>query len=59
MGGLDHINLEYIAKDKPLRAADISVPRRNLAGARQLVDESTIEELDDKLARVTLLQWLK
>jgi len=32
---------------------------RSLAGARQLVDESIIEEQDDKYTRVTLIKWLK
>ncbi len=36
-----------------------SVPGRSIAGARQLVDESVVEEQNGEKARVTLIKWLK
>ncbi|MBE7471404.1 MAG: hypothetical protein DPW09_04845 [Anaerolineae bacterium] len=51
------IDLEHI--EPPQRSQDVSIPCRSLSGARQLVDESIVEALDDKLARVTLCQWFK
>jgi serine/threonine-protein kinase RsbT len=53
------IDTDYIQNgDKPNQTRDPSPPRRSLSGARQLMDESKTEVLDDKQARVTLLKWL-
>ncbi|MFN8453554.1 MAG: hypothetical protein U0401_02605 [Anaerolineae bacterium] len=51
------IKLEYLPQTDEMPEG--SVPSRNLAGACQLVDESVVEPLDNKQARVTLMKWLK
>jgi serine/threonine-protein kinase RsbT len=48
------VKREYI-EDSPQATA---IPGRCLVGARQLVDESTVEALDDQKAQVTLIKWL-
>lgn len=54
------IDLEYLpGGDKSRQTKDTPMPQHSLAGARQLVDESKVEVLDDKQARITLMQWLK
>lgn len=54
------IDLEYIENgDNASPSNGSSASRTSFAGARQLVDECNIEMLDDKQARVTLMQWLK
>ncbi len=51
------IKLEYLPQaDTTSEGPSLS---RNLAGACQLVDESLIEPLDSKQARITLMKWLK
>ncbi len=40
-------------------ANEASAPSRSLAGACQLVDESTFENQNSKQAQVTLIKWLK
>lgn len=53
------IDLEYLQNDhKSSQMKDPALPQRSLTGARQLVNESKIEVLDNKLARITLMQWL-
>ena len=53
------IKLEHLPQDNASSGVpDISGLGRSLAGARQLVDDSTIEAPDHKQARVTLRQWL-
>jgi serine/threonine-protein kinase RsbT len=53
------VNLDYLpVGDKADWANEESIPARSLAGACQLVDESIVEEQDDKCARVTLIKWL-
>ncbi|MBN1993193.1 MAG: hypothetical protein JW953_10855 [Anaerolineae bacterium] len=39
-------------------AQNMSIPKRCLIGACQLVDESNIKELNDHQAQVTLIKWL-
>ncbi|MBI1880683.1 MAG: hypothetical protein HYR94_21110 [Chloroflexi bacterium] len=51
------IELKHVKQ--PQRTKDSSVPSRSMASVRQLVDESTVEALDDKLAQVILHQWMK
>jgi serine/threonine-protein kinase RsbT len=51
------VKREYI-EDPPTAAATAPIPSRCLIGARQLVDESIVEELDDQRAQVTLIKWL-
>jgi serine/threonine-protein kinase RsbT len=54
------VKLEYLPNgNKPKMTEEVPVPSRSLAGACQLVDESTVELLNDKQARVTLMKWLK
>jgi hypothetical protein len=54
------IDLDYIETGNGSSSTKTASPSRsNLAGVRQLVDESKIEVLNDKQARVTLMQWLK
>ena len=41
-----------------LSGEELFQQKQNLAGARQLVDESLLEPYNDKLTRVTLMKWL-
>lgn len=54
------VDLEQIKngeKSSPVTKDSLVLPG-GLAGARRLVDESKVEMLDDKQARVTLMKWL-
>jgi serine/threonine-protein kinase RsbT len=54
------VKLEYLPPEEAQKPPENDpTPSRNIAGACQLVDESTVELLDDKKARITLLKWLK
>jgi serine/threonine-protein kinase RsbT len=54
------VRREYIpAGDMSNGGKETPVPNRSLAGARRLVDESTVETQDNKWARVILTKWLK
>lgn len=54
------VNLEQVSTGNESNPAqETAVSSRSLAGACQLVDESIVEEQDDKQARVTLVKWLK
>ena len=52
------VNLEQVSGDEA-NSQETAVSSRSLAGACQLVDESIVEEQNDKQARVTLIKWLK
>ncbi len=49
------LSFDQISSDSE---ADQTPKQRGLDGARQLVDESSVEPQGDKYARVTLLKWL-
>jgi len=55
------VKREYIQTNNngdPAEPQEISIPNRCLTGARQLVDESFIEEQGDQKAQITLIKWL-
>lgn len=53
------VNLKFIAPNPTQPdTEDFSIPRRSLAGACQLVDESIVEEQGSNKARITLIKWL-
>jgi hypothetical protein len=53
------VNLEQVSTGNEANSQETAVSSRSLAGACQLVDESIVEEQNDKQARVTLTKWLK
>ncbi len=54
------VDLEYVPRrDEANWTKESSVPRRSLAGACHLVDESIFEAQGEEQARVTLIKWLK
>jgi serine/threonine-protein kinase RsbT len=56
-----YVKREYIEANNNGDSAEpqeISIPNRCLTGARQLVDESFVEEQEDQKAQITLIKWL-
>jgi serine/threonine-protein kinase RsbT len=55
------VKREYVAANNngdPAEPQEISIPNRCLTGARQLADESFIEEQEGQKAQITLIKWL-
>jgi len=54
------VKREYVAANNngDTEPQEISIPNRCLTGARQLVDESFIEEQEGQKAQITLIKWL-
>ena len=55
------VKREYVEANKngdSTEPPEISIPNRCLTGARQLVDESFIEEQEGQKAQITLIKWL-
>jgi anti-sigma regulatory factor (Ser/Thr protein kinase) len=54
------VQAEYLTQDEKTRDSTLlSLPYRSLTGARQLVDESTVEKLTEQQVLVKLIKWLK
>ena len=52
------IKQEYVSINHENSTQEIPIPSRCLAGARDLVDESIVEEQDDQQAQIILIKWL-
>jgi serine/threonine-protein kinase RsbT len=50
--------IEVVPHNDSAKPHEISIPNRCLTGARQLVDESFIEEQGDQKAQLILIKWL-